>query len=110
MQIFAAKSNFLKSSVVASFEDLESLKAGVRYIHVQEHPFDSNIKRMTVVYHDLQTRTNVAFMKGAPESVLDACLYDTEGNDFSEDSKREMFILMDRFASEGLVSPHSCVG
>ena len=103
MQIFAAKSHFLKSSVVASLEDLESLKAGVQYIHVQEHHFDSNVKRMTVVYHDLQTRNNVAFMKGAPESVLDTCIYDVDGNPITDDSKAEILHLMNCFANEGLV-------
>jgi potassium/sodium efflux P-type ATPase len=88
---------------VASLGDLESLKTGVRYIHVQEHRFDSNVKRMTVVYHDLQTGNNIALMKGALEYVLDGCVYDTEGNPFTEDSKTKILQLMDHFASEGLV-------
>jgi magnesium-transporting ATPase (P-type) len=106
LQIFAAKSHFLKSTVVASLENLESFKAGYRYIHVQTLRFDSYVKRMTVVYQDLQTRENVAFMKGAPERVLDACAYDTEGKPFTKDSKNEILQLMDRFASEGLVISH----
>jgi magnesium-transporting ATPase (P-type) len=84
---------------VASLEDLESLKPGVRYTHVQTLHFDSDVKRMTVVYHDLHTRKNLAFMKGAPERVLDACQKDGE-NTLSHNSVVE---VTNRFASEGLV-------
>ena len=95
---------------MASLEDLESLKAGVRYIHVQEHHFDSNVKRMTVIYHDLQTRHNIAFMKGAPECVVDACIYDKEGDPITEEGKTEILHMMNRFASEGLVLSSGCIG
>jgi magnesium-transporting ATPase (P-type) len=101
--MFAAKSGFLKSSLVASAQDLQLLKAGVRYIHVQEHQFDSDSKRMSVVYHDLQTRNNVLFMKGAPECVLDACCYDTDGKLLSDESKATTLRLMETLAGEGLV-------
>jgi len=49
---------------------------------------------MTVVFRDLQTGKNQVFMKGAPERVLEACIYD---------SKEEVFRVIERFASEGLV-------
>jgi len=87
-------------------ENLESFKAGYRYIHEQTFHFDSYVKRMTIVYRDLQTRKKVAFMKGAPERVLNACVYDAERKLFTEDSKNEILQLMDRFASEGLVVSH----
>lgn len=60
---------------------------------------------MTVIYHDLEHCTNIAFMKGAPERVLDACTYDSQGNPLTTDDKDEVLRLMDRFASEGLVLP-----
>jgi magnesium-transporting ATPase (P-type) len=104
LQIFAAKSGFHKSTAVASLEDVETDKDGVRYKHVQEHHFDSTVKRMTVIYHDLEHRTNIAFMKGAPERVLDACTYDSQGTPLTPETKDEVLRLMDRFASEGLVS------
>ena len=84
-------------------EDVETYKDGVRYKHVQEHHFDSTVKRMTVIYHDLEHRANIAFMKGAPERVLDACTYDSQGTPLTPDTKDEVLRLMDRFASEGLV-------
>ena len=64
---------------MASLEDVETFKDGVRYKHVQEHHFDSTVKRMTVIYHDLEHNTNIAFMKGAPERVLDACSHTAQG-------------------------------
>jgi magnesium-transporting ATPase (P-type) len=62
---------------------------------------------MTVIYHDLIHKENIAFMKGAPERVLEACTYDSENNPLTETAKSEVLRLMDRFASEGLVV--SCV-
>jgi len=88
---------------VASSDDLEVRKEGIRYIHVQEHHFDSNVKRMTVIYHDIEQGANVAFMKGAPERVLDACLYNAHGELLTEDDKADVLRHMDHFAREGLV-------
>lgn len=95
----------MKSDVVVSREDLEMHSDGIRYTHVSEHPFDSNVKRMTVIYQDLQTNTNIAFMKGAPERVLDGCTYNTQGDVLTNEAKDDVLRLMDRFASEGLVIP-----
>jgi magnesium-transporting ATPase (P-type) len=103
LQLFAAKSGFFKSAVVASLEDVGTYKDGVRYKHVQEHHFDSTVKRMTVIYHDLEHKTNLAFMKGAPERVLDACIYDPQGDKLTDESKTSVLRLMDRFAAQGLV-------
>jgi len=88
---------------VASLEDVETSKDGVRYKHVQEHHFDSTVKRMTVIYHDLVHKTNIAFMKGAPERVLDACSYTAQGGHLTSIAIDETLHLMDRFANEGLV-------
>jgi magnesium-transporting ATPase (P-type) len=101
--MFAAKSGFLKSRAVANLEDVETFKDGVRYKHVQEHHFDSTVKRMTVIYHDLEHQTNIAFMKGAPERVLDACSYNAQGGLLTSTEIDQVLHLMDRFATEGLV-------
>jgi len=103
LQIFAAKLRFLKSSVVASLNDLETVKSDVQYIHIQDYHFDSNLKRMTSVYHDLESRNIVAFTKGAPESMIDACIYDSEGCLLTEGSKTKILRVMNDLASEGLV-------
>jgi P-type Na+/K+ transporter len=93
----------LKANIVASSSDLQEHKEGIRYIHVQEHHFDSTVKRMTVIYHDLKQGTNVAFMKGAPERVLEACLYDAQGDILTDDDRAHVLQQMDHFASRGLV-------
>jgi P-type Na+/K+ transporter len=93
----------LKSAVVAGLEDIETFKDGICYKPVQEHHFDSTVKRMTVIYHDLIHRKNIAFMKGAPERVLEACSFDAQSNPLTDAEKANVLHLMDRFASEGLV-------
>jgi magnesium-transporting ATPase (P-type) len=65
-------------------------------MHVQTLHFNSDNKRMTVVFPDLQTGKNLVFMKGAPERVIGACIYD---------NRLEMLRLVEQFASEGLVVP-----
>src|SRR5271156_3992486 len=91
--------------MVASLEDLQSLKWGVRYTHVQTLHFNSDSKRMTVVFHDLQNGKNEAYMKGAPERVLEACTRDSEQKHLTENSKMEVLRFIEQFASEGLVGP-----
>lgn len=41
--------------------------------HVAEFPFDSDVKRMSVVFKHLESDENFVFTKGAVERVLDAC-------------------------------------
>lgn len=58
---------------------------------------------MTVVFHDLQTGKNEVYMKGAPERVIEACIYNSEREPFTEDNRLEVVRLVEQFASEGLV-------
>jgi magnesium-transporting ATPase (P-type) len=58
---------------------------------------------MTVIYHDLEVDSHVAFMKGAPERVLEACTDNFAGDLLTPKSKDHILSLMDHFASEGLV-------
>jgi magnesium-transporting ATPase (P-type) len=88
---------------VASSEESEQVEDGRRYVFSHEYHFDSNVKRMTVVYQDTQRQLNVAFMKGAPERVLDACTYDLSGNELNPKRKAHVLCTMDYFANEGLV-------
>ena len=103
LQIFAAKSGCLKSALVATSEDLSSLKPGVRYLHSREYRFDPDVRRMTVVYQDLHTQEHIAFMKGAPEWVFSICSFDVDGNEITEETKSKYTDLIEAFASEGLV-------
>jgi P-type Na+/K+ transporter len=57
---------------------------------------------MTVVYHDLEHNTNKAFMKGAPERVLEACSFNSKGGPLTSTEIDHVLDLMDNLASEGL--------
>ncbi|KAL2817280.1 hypothetical protein BDW59DRAFT_152739 [Aspergillus cavernicola] len=60
-----------------------------------EYPFDSSIKRMTVVYNNRQNRVNEVYSKGAPEALI-------AGLGISEDEKELIQETADRMAGEGL--------
>jgi magnesium-transporting ATPase (P-type) len=61
---------------------------------------------MTAVFHDLHTAKNESFMKGAPERVLDSCIYDSDQKILTEDKRMEVLGFVEQFASEGLVGPY----
>jgi Na+-exporting ATPase len=60
-----------------------------------EYPFDSSIKRMTIVYKNSRENINEVYTKGAPEAVL-------SGLAISEKRKENIQSEADRMASEGL--------
>jgi P-type Na+/K+ transporter len=71
---------------------------------VAEFPFDSSIKRMSVVYKSPRTRESFVFTKGAVERVLDLC--STIGTNsiyepITEDLKEQVLNQMDEFANQG---------
>ncbi|KAG8688604.1 hypothetical protein FRC09_012828 [Ceratobasidium sp. 395] len=80
------------------------------YTHLAEHAFDSNIKRMTSVYTQ-HTGSNpgerIAFMKGAVERVLSACVTvsDSESNGpspLTDNSRARILAHMETLAAQGL--------
>ncbi|KAG8777451.1 hypothetical protein FRC12_000368 [Ceratobasidium sp. 428] len=80
------------------------------YTHLAEHAFDSSIKRMTSVYTQ-HTGSNpgerIAFMKGAVERVLSACVAvsDSEPNGPSplmDNSRARILAHMETLAAQGL--------
>ncbi|KAL4894410.1 hypothetical protein BDV59DRAFT_175425 [Aspergillus ambiguus] len=60
-----------------------------------EYPFDSSIKRMTVVYRNGGAELNETYMKGAPEAIIPRL-------DITEESKAHIQETADRMAGEGL--------
>ncbi|KAI0111714.1 potassium/sodium eff [Daldinia grandis] len=71
---------------------------------VAEFPFDSSIKRMSVVYNGPNLGHSMVFTKGAVERVLDLCT--TVGTEDSqepmtEEYKERILKQMDVFASQG---------
>jgi calcium-translocating P-type ATPase len=64
LSIIAERSGYSKSNLLPE-----------KYEFVAEYPFDSSIKRMTVVYREIETGDLLLLTKGALESVLPRCKY-----------------------------------
>ncbi|TGZ79043.1 sodium transport ATPase [Ascodesmis nigricans] len=62
---------------------------------VTEHPFDSTVKKMSIVHHHRGRDTVEAFMKGAGEVVVPTL-------NISEARKEEIMAMIERLAGEGL--------
>lgn len=74
---------------------------------VEEFPFDSDIKRMSVVFEEPETKQIHVFAKGAVERVLSVCATYGQGeaaHPMTEDDKAHIQGRMNTLASEGLVS------
>jgi Ca2+-transporting ATPase len=81
---------------------VSGMKAGIENEkeRVRSVPFSSDRKRMTVVTED-----DTAYMKGAPETVLERCdriLLDGEEKELTEERKQEMLDKNHEFAREAL--------
>ncbi len=71
---------------------------------VREIPFSSARKRMTAVYPD-DDDTYTAYMKGAPEVILDRCdriLVDGEEQPLTDEKKEEVLATNQEFAADAL--------
>lgn len=93
LQVFAHRFNFGKRR-------LES--EGWR--QVAEFPFDSSIKRMSVIYNSPEKENSMVFTKGAVERILDFCSSVGTGSNncsMSEEMKEEAIVQMDEFAAQG---------
>jgi Na+-exporting ATPase len=71
---------------------------------VAEFPFDSSIKRMSVIYNSPDSENSIVFTKGAVERILDFCSSIGSGsnnqpiNDYLKD---QVITQMDKFAAQG---------
>jgi P-type Na+/K+ transporter len=63
LQVFATRFNYGKPT----------LEGEMGWKQVMEYPFDSTIKRMTVVYQKSDSDKSIIFTKGAVERVIDLC-------------------------------------
>jgi magnesium-transporting ATPase (P-type) len=71
-----------------------------------EYPFDSNVKRMSVVFQEPNLGKCVVFAKGAVERIIDLCRSVGFGDyqqPMTDEMKNEVISQMSRFANEGLV-------
>ncbi|TLD30323.1 hypothetical protein PspLS_02256 [Pyricularia sp. CBS 133598] len=93
------------------FERGKKVLEGKGWKQVSEFPFDSTIKRMSVVYDapgdndfGLPTDDSFIFTKGAVERVIDLCSHLGQGDDLQEmnDAAKETILeQMNDFASQG---------
>jgi len=74
---------------------------------VAEFPFDSTIKRMSVIYDapegndaGMDTQNSIVFTKGAVERIIDLCDY-VGDEPMTEESKEKILTQMTSFASQG---------
>ncbi|KAI1425318.1 ATPase [Xylaria sp. FL1777] len=71
---------------------------------IAEFPFDSSVKRMSVVYDRPDSDHSMVFTKGAVERLIDLCVIVGVGNDeqpMTEKYKEEILKQVDAFASQG---------
>lgn len=89
-----------------------------QYKFLGEHPFDSNWKRMSVVYGRISNtdeqnnidpgfnaEDTIMYMKGSVEGLLGCCKYISENGfaiEITEEKKRKILKEVDRLASQGL--------
>jgi magnesium-transporting ATPase (P-type) len=75
-----------------------------RWKQVTEFPFDSSIKRMSVIYNSPDDQNSVVFTKGAVERILDLCSsigIRTHNQAITEKLKAQVIAQMDEFAAQG---------
>lgn len=83
--------------------DKEMLINERKFKLVQEHQFDSTVKRMSVVYK--HKGEYIGFIKGAPERILDCCdsyLIGEEVKPINDDFLKKIQKINDKLASQGL--------
>ncbi len=84
-------------------------KAGIdslsSFERLREIPFSSERKRMTVITQDVETDERTAYMKGAPETILEKCdliHIDDEKRKLTEEKKEEILRTNEEFAEDAL--------
>lgn len=76
-----------------------------KWSHIAEFPFDSDVKKMSVLFRDTESKQTHVFTKGAVERVLDSCTkiaLDEETQDLTEAAKDNILANMEALASQGL--------
>ena len=95
LQVFAHRFNM----------DKRSLEESHGWRQTMEYPFDSSIKRMSVVYQNNKLEESVIFTKGAVERVLDLCSTvgtDEQVEDLTDEVKSSILEQTELLAEQGL--------
>jgi len=98
LQVFSHRFDHGKKTLVAN-----------GWEQLAEYPFDSDVKRMSVVYVNPKSGAQHIYTKGAVERVIDLCETIGVGDDvkrLTPELKEEALEQMTSFTSQGLVSFH----
>lgn len=92
--------------VLAHKVQLDQKSLSPEWEYVNEYPFSSSIKRMSMVWSNKKDNQKYLFLKGAPEGVLSLCTkkYTSTGEqaDFSEEDLEEIKKRNETLAEDGL--------
>lgn len=97
IQVFASRFNWNRLRL--------SQGQAAQWHQVAEFPFDSDVKKMSVIFEDRHSQKQWLFTKGAVERVLTSCPQYACGDDvkeFSEEIKAEVLQNMEAMARLGL--------
>ncbi|QGI97591.1 hypothetical protein CEK26_010660 [Fusarium fujikuroi] len=97
MQVFASRFNWNRMRL--------SSGDNPRWHEVAEFPFDSDVKKMSVIFHDSESQKQWVFTKGAVERVLTSCPVYAAGNEileFTDAIKEDVLRNMESLARLGL--------
>lgn len=97
MQVFASRFNWNRMRLSGG--------ENPRWHEVAEFPFDSDVKKMSVIFHDSQDNKQWVFTKGAVERVIDSCPTYAAGNEILELTdavKADVIANMEALARLGL--------
>jgi sodium/potassium-transporting ATPase subunit alpha len=76
----------------------------ISFPRLNESPFDSNTKRMITTHRNLDGKSNIAYMKGAPEIVFTKCSHYLRNDilvEFDADSRQHALDIYERLAARG---------
>ncbi|EHY60841.1 P-type ATPase [Exophiala dermatitidis] len=100
LQVFASRFDFNRHKFLEG--------PNPRFKQVSEYPFDSTVKRMSVIFEDTESGEQWVYTKGAVERILDSCVSvhwspDDESEVELDDHKKQVILArMEALASEGL--------
>lgn len=87
------------------FEKGKKNLEGAGWRQLAEYPFDSDVKRMSVIYSNDQTNERFIFSKGAVERLLDRCTsvgFGSDTQEMTDGLKESILTRMSSFADQGL--------
>ncbi|KAF5668104.1 potassium sodium efflux p-type fungal-type [Fusarium heterosporum] len=97
MQVFVSRFNWNRMRLSSGEK--------ARWHQVAEFPFDSDVKKMSVIFNDNESQKQWVFTKGAVERILTSCPYYAAGNEILELTdaiKDEVISNMESLARLGL--------